>query len=365
MEPTAPRADIEVTGIMEEAADYDAGSRQWVPAQPPLVIGEGAKLYYEFTNHGPADATVTYQIVRRGMDRGPGNGYNSMTVPVEVYQRAYPVRKMPCRDENTLHKTVMTCTFSIAAGFSTWFEWSGRVNAPGRVKAKAEAWSDAMDPDPANNSLTLVDARVRCSIEGTSGDDVLSGTSGADTICARGGNDKIVEIGPGDKAFGEGGDDLLVPGVDEQGWPTIAGGPGWDEITYRRWTQGVKIRWTGLGPAQGGTTLMAGAHDGTNSGISHLLSDIEVLVGTAFHDRLEGGPGREIIRGRAGPDDIKGERGRDVLVGGAGNDLFHSRDGFRDRILGGPGGDGAYVDRLDRLTSSGRLSENPFADNPI
>ena len=49
---------------------------------------------------------------------------------------------------------------------------------------------------------------------------------------------------------------------------------------------------------------------------------------------------------------INGGIGRDTLCGGGGNDTFHSRDGRRDVVAGGPGNDLAIYDpRLDRLTS--------------
>ena len=63
---------------------------------------------------------------------------------------------------------------------------------------------------------------VRCTIVGTSGDDVLRGTARADVICGRGGDDRLLGLG---------GDDLLIGG---QGRDTLRGGPGDDELVGGR-----------------------------------------------------------------------------------------------------------------------------------
>jgi len=58
--------------------------------------------------------------------------------------------------------------------------------------------------------------------------------------------------------------------------------------------------------------------------------DIPVaLYGGAGNDRLEGGPGVNLLMGGDGDDVLRGGGGRDLLIGGAG----------RDRLEGGPGQD--------------------------
>lgn len=63
---------------------------------------------------------------------------------------------------------------------------------------------------------------VRCTIVGTSGDDVLRGTARDDVICGRGGDDRLLGLG---------GDDLLLGG---RGRDTLRGGPGDDELVGGR-----------------------------------------------------------------------------------------------------------------------------------
>lgn len=61
-----------------------------------------------------------------------------------------------------------------------------------------------------------VDWQPRCTVQGTSGDDVLTGTEGADVICGLGGDDTLLGLGGADLLLGGSGDDLLDagPGAD-------------------------------------------------------------------------------------------------------------------------------------------------------
>jgi uncharacterized repeat protein (TIGR01451 family) len=77
--------------------------------------------------------------------------------------------------------------------------------------------------------------------------------------------------------------------------------------------------------------------------------DDDVLVGSAFGDRLFGRQGRDLLRGREGNDCLWGGEGADVLDGDGGDDSLWGGDG-RDRLFGGAGNDrlfgGAKGDEL-------------------
>jgi Ca2+-binding RTX toxin-like protein len=70
---------------------------------------------------------------------------------------------------------------------------------------------------------------------------------------------------------------------------------------------------------------------------------------TGLSDAISGGSGSDKITGGAGNDRLNGGRGRDSIAGNAGNDTILARDGFSDRVLGGPGVDRAQVDARDRV----------------
>jgi Ca2+-binding RTX toxin-like protein len=99
-------------------------------------------------------------------------------------------------------------------------------------------------------------AAPRCTIEGTSGPDVLRGTPGSDYICGYGGADVIRGLGGNDRILGGGGNDRILGGG---GPDRILGGPGDDRI-----------------------------------------------LGGRGNDNLAGGAGDDIVRGNAGRDLLRG-----------------------------------------------------------
>jgi Ca2+-binding RTX toxin-like protein len=66
-----------------------------------------------------------------------------------------------------------------------------------------------------------------CTLQGTSGDDVLTGTDGPDLICGRGGNDVVYGLGGDDVIFGGGGSDQIFGGSNKD---VLVGGPGIDDL---------------------------------------------------------------------------------------------------------------------------------------
>jgi Ca2+-binding RTX toxin-like protein len=79
---------------------------------------------------------------------------------------------------------------------------SGAKDLAGNALAQDYTWTFTTAAPPA-----------RCTIPGTSGNDVLQGTSGNDVICGAGGSDTINGSGGNDILKGEGGADKLVGGV--------------------------------------------------------------------------------------------------------------------------------------------------------
>ena len=86
--------------------------------------------------------------------------------------------------------------------------------------------------------------------------------------------------------------------------------------------------------------------------------DDDVLLGSAFGDRLFGRQGRDLLRGREGNDCLWGGEGADVLDGDGGDDSLWGNDG-RDRLFGGSDNDrllgGAKADELLGDTGNDQL----------
>jgi len=190
----------------------------------------------------------------------------------------------------------------------------------------------------------------RCTIVGTSGNDVIRGTAGNDVICGLGGDDVITGGGGRDVIDGANGNDRLSGGIGRDllfglaGNDRLDGGADADRI----------------GGGAGNDRIEAGnggdvAHGGSGNDAVGGEAGHDTLRGGAGNDRVNGGPGRDRLYGDAGNDILRGFSGLDRHFGGPGNDRILSRDGRRDHVNGGPGRDRAVADRGDRLRSVERI----------
>jgi hypothetical protein len=75
--------------------------------------------------------------------------------------------------------------------------------------------------------------------------------------------------------------------------------------------------------------------------------DRDVICGLGGADRLEGNDGADVLLGGDGDDTLVGGPDPDRLYGEAGRDELDARDGFADRLDGGPGRDSADSGWLD------------------
>ena len=134
---------------------------------------------------------------------------------------------------------------------------------------------------------------------GEGGDDTLSGGSEDDTIFGRAGNDAIDGGSEDDRLFGGDGNDTINGGSEND---RIAGNAGDDILTGGSGDDRIF--------ASSGTDILDGG-----SGDDRLFGgdDRDILIGNMGDDFLNGGDGDDVLMGVTG---------RDVLVGGDGADLF-------------------------------------------
>lgn len=221
---------------------------------------------------------------------------------------------------------------------------------------------------------TFTSTGVKCTIVGTSGNDVLNGTAASDVICGLGGDDTIsaaggndtVDAGPGndivnggignDTVIGGSGDDSLNggPGADK-----LTGGSGRDVVDYSSSSASVTVNLTaGIETSVAGndTIFTVEDIDGsafvdslTGNGLSnHIdgLSGNDSIYGGGGDDDLYGGIGNDSIWGGDGTDDVWGDGGADSLFGDGGGDTLYG-GAANDTLNGGPGEDTASYENYD------------------
>jgi hypothetical protein len=186
---------------------------------------------------------------------------------------------------------------------------------------------------------------------GNSGD-YLEGGNGSDSIFGGTGNDEIIAGGGSDTIFGEEGDDMISGGsgndsmIGGLGADRLFGGDDRDIVDYSDRVASVIL------------SLNGAADDGEAGEGDFLELDVEVLIGGAGDDRMQGGgqsmyliggEGRDTLAGGGRADTLEGNAGGDKLIGNGGADVIVGNGG-NDYIIGGSGSDrirgGAGADRI-------------------
>lgn len=226
---------------------------------------------------------------------------------------------------------------------------------------------------------TVVDSPGCGILEGGPGDDTLQGRliiggAGNDTLTGSSKRDFLGGGAGDDTLSGFAGRDSLAPGPGDD---TVDGGASVDELDFASAKSAVTADLaTGLATGEG-ADIFVNIENLTGSVFDdRLIGDSEanslkgfrgddVLIGRAGadklngsggRDRLYGGRGHDSLLGGAGDDYLRGGPGKDFLTGGNGADRLAAKDGFSDRVAGGPETDRARVDgALDVLIDVEKL----------
>jgi Ca2+-binding RTX toxin-like protein len=132
----------------------------------------------------------------------------------------------------------------------------------------------------------------------------LDTLSGIENLAGSNLNDTLTGDAANNVLFGGGGNDVLAGG---DGLNVLDGGAGINTASYASASSGVSAN------ILEGNTMGGGLLDDT-------LTNIQNLIGSAFHDTLTGDAGVNRLEGGAGNDRLIGGAGNDVLVGGTGVD---------------------------------------------
>jgi Ca2+-binding RTX toxin-like protein len=158
--------------------------------------------------------------------------------------------------------------------------------------------------------------RIRLNLPSTliggQGNDRLRGFSEADVLDGGIGADKLL---------GRGGDDTLSPGAGGRtDGDRLEGGKGIDTVDYSARPAGVTV------------TVDNVANDGGDLETDNVLTDVEVVIGTAFADSLTGGATFVTLIGGAGPDTLTAGSGGASLFGAADGDALFGMQGVADLL---------------------------------
>ncbi|NGO07749.1 calcium-binding protein [Streptomyces sp. HC44] len=196
---------------------------------------------------------------------------------------------------------------------------------------------------------------VFCPVNPNSDTVVVNAGDGDDTITKTGsirselnagpGNDRIdggpttfadyLDGGAGNDSLNGGPNlDILTGGL---GADTLSGGGGFDYVNYQDSSSGVVV------------DLDNNADDGVSGEGDNALSNVELIIGSKFGDRLTGSTGNNSLLGLAGNDVLTGGAGNDSLYGDTGNDTLEARDNVsgNDTADGGANTDTCRADTSD------------------
>lgn len=226
----------------------------------------------------------------------------------------------------------------------------------GNDSLNGEGGVDVLTGDDGNDALNGGDGNDTLSgggetdmLDGAAGDDTLLGGAGGDILDGGDGNDKVDGAEPG--LVGADGNDTLDGGA---GADILHGGPGDDDldgglgpdVIYGDDGRADTLRYRGrTKPVT--VTLDDRPNDGERLEGDNVKGDVEIVIGGSLDDTLKGDGSDNMFEGGLGEDYLEGKAGPDILDAGAGSDLVWARDGVRDIVDCGGGGDLAVVDRND------------------
>jgi Ca2+-binding RTX toxin-like protein len=229
-------------------------------------------------------------------------------------------------------------------------------------------------------------ARCPVAVQGGLGNDAIAGNGRFLDLNGNSGHDTITGGSVGNNLIGGPGNDTIV---GRTGWDSIEPGGGNDTVDAGQGDDFVDFFWTARG---NGVVVNLRTRRASGQGQDTIVG-VESVLGTSFDDRLIGdgrvnglsglggadallggggadvlaaglGSGNDRLWGGTGDDRLWGGPRDDVLVGGLGHDRLlgkegddrlRARDGLRDIVRGGVGGDWARIDRHDVITGIERF----------
>ncbi len=291
-----------------------------------------SEAQYIIVTPGVYDIAAVQKIYGANMSKNTGNSVYAFTPDQPVYQTIWDAGGNDTLDVSTF---ALGCTITLVAGrYSALAYPTTTLDANIGIafnctieNAIGGAGNDIIGGNAANNRL-----------KGNGGDDVMNGAAGNDKFHGGAGNDI---------ANGGSGDDTFLGGNDA-GNDRFSGDIGYDTLSYAGAKAGVTVNL-----AQG---TAAGTAAGDAAGIGQdRIFEIEVVIGSAFADRLNGSTRADVLIGGGGDDRIAGGSGIDTASyanAGAGVKVHLGLSGAQDTLAAG----------IDTLSGIENLTGSAHAD---
>jgi len=263
-------------------------------------------------------------------------------------------------------------TIDSYAGSGSVTQVANLTGGPGVDSLSGDGGADTLDGGAGADTLrghggadVLTGGTEGDTLIGDAGIDTLRGGAGADGLSGGTENDDLEGEGDADDLTGGAGDDALDGGAGDDlvhegaGKDDVVGGTGEDTATYELESYDVTT-----------ITLDDAANDGDEGEQDNVHSDVENVTTANGGSRTSvtgSGVGNEInafgttntVTGGAGDDYLNATcypvcafgQGADKVDGGPGNDLIYTSTGA-DEIVGGSGQDEIYADNCSSFTCS-------------
>ena len=205
------------------------------------------------------------------------------------------------------------------------------------------------------NASALPAGQLKLTIDGGTGNDIITGSQGADILQGGADNDTLTGGDGDDQLFGDAGNDRMIwnPGDDtdlfeggaDDDTAEVNAGNGDEQFTIT--ANGSRVRFDRVSPAPFsldiGTTehLVVNANGGndTITATGNLAALISLtLDGGAGNDTITGGNGADLIIGGTGNDVVDGGGGNDTALLGDDDDTFTWNPGGGSDTVEGQGG---------------------------
>lgn len=149
-------------------------------------------------------------------------------------------------------------------------------------------------------------------LDGGAGNDALTSRGGGDTMRGGAGNDVFTSVGR-DVIDGGDGDDIITISATPQ---SLDGGAGNDAVRITgtvSFAAGSVQNVETFGLVDGVSADFSGVGYGIYAFTQSVAGGTDMVIGTAFADKLQGGLGADLLDGGAGNDTLYGKAGRDVF----------------------------------------------------